>query len=431
MFFKKKNFGNILRGVFLPFLLVVALLTPDVAFARWGIVDKLNLAPFVPRVLDAFMLVARGTYEYFVGNGDGIIYLLVWTFLVISVFMYAFTMFFPKRWTDFIGFSNGGAMWEGKVSGFGMAETVLKNCLRAVIAATFLLQVKPVYITEWLINPFLEFGAIYTESITNVITEQNMVPNAQNGGTADISCPQSVLDGGWLSKSSCDFLVQPISMISNANNVVIKHGFDFVVRGLSGLAVPIPQTAGSILNIITGILLIITFVSCNLFMALLIIQGIFNFGISLILYPFNVLAWVAKRNDKWFDIWPPFSGIIKALRDLVITMIACSFILIINVAIVRALFAAGQVGDSGGAGNILDNMMANATNFGGHSLLWLSSLLTFFLMRAIFNMTREQLEKYSPGMNGLYNQAKGDFDASFKWAKNTFESIKKIRKIAK
>lgn len=427
MFLKKNNFNKLLHGLFLPAMLVGALFVPDVAFADWKIIDKLNLAPFIPRVLDAFMLVARGTYEYFVGNGDGIIYLLVWTFLVISVFMYVFTMFFPKRWTDFIGFSNGGAMWEGKVSGFGTAETVLKNCLRAVIAATFLLQVKPVYITEWLINPFLEFGAIYTESITNMIYEQNMVPDASNASTTKITCPQSVLDGGWLSKDSCDFLIQPVSTISKANNVIVKRGIELVVRGLVGLTAPVPQFAsGSLLNIITGVILAITFIGCNFFMALLIIQGIFNFGMSLILYPFNVLAWVAKKNDKWFDIWPPFSGIIKALQDLVITMIACSFVLIINIAIVRALFGMDKTG-----GNILNQIFENTASFGGHSLLWLSSILTFFLMRAIFDLTREQLNKYSPGMNGLYDQTKGDTKATFKWAKNAFESIKKIRKMTK
>ena len=265
-----------------------------------------------------------------------------------------------------------------------------------------------------------------------MMNEQNMIPRTSNGKPVQISCPQSVLDGGWLTQDSCDFLIQPISNISAANNVVIKRGFEFVARGLRGLTMLVPQGGQNILNIITGILLIFAFVGCNLFMALLIIQGIFNFGVALILYPFNVLAWVAKPNDKWFDIWPPFSGIIKALRDLVITMIACSFILIINVAVVRALFESNQtVFVVGAGGSATSNLSTNAVSFGGHSLLWLSAILTFFLMRAIFNMTREQLNKYSPGMSGMYDQAKGDFDASFRWAKNAFESIKKIRKMTK
>lgn len=45
-----------------------------------SLVDALNLAPFIPLVLDALMAVATGGYEFFVGNGDGVIYILVWGF---------------------------------------------------------------------------------------------------------------------------------------------------------------------------------------------------------------------------------------------------------------------------------------------------------------------------------------------------------------
>ena len=92
------------------------------------------------------------------------------------------------------------------------------------------------------------------------------------------------------------------------------------------------------MNIITGLLLISAFVASNVFMALLIIQAIFDFCLSLIMYPFNVLAWVAKKSDKWFDVLPVFSQIIDSLKKLVITMIACAFILCINIAVVRAMF---------------------------------------------------------------------------------------------
>ena len=53
---------------------------PDVAFAN--IVDNLNLAPFVPVVLNSLMMIATRGYDFFVGNGDGIIYFLV--FLVVA-----------------------------------------------------------------------------------------------------------------------------------------------------------------------------------------------------------------------------------------------------------------------------------------------------------------------------------------------------------
>ncbi len=424
MFFKRAHFEQFFRRLILPMVCIAVMSVPHTVYAaNWAVVDKLNLAPFVPHVLDAFMTVARGTYEYFVGNGTGIIYILIWTFLAFSILLYAALMWFPKRWIEFLGFSGGGEMWNGKTSGFAMSETVLKSVMRAVIAATFLLQVKPVYVTEWLVNPFLEFGAIYTKSIIETA-------NINGANAPEIKCPDAVLAGDWLSKRSCNFLIQPVAKVSSANNVIIKRGFEFLSRGLHGLITLMPHGGQNIMSVITGVLLIFTFVGCNLFMALLIIQGIFEFGMALILYPFGVLAWVAKRSDKWFDIWPPFSEIIKALQKLVITMIACSFILIINIAVVRALFQSGGVqniaADGVATGNLMNGTVtATAVNFGGHSLMWLSALLTFFLMNAIFDMTRKKLTDYSSTNTWLYDQTKSDFKATTTWTKNAYTSIKK------
>jgi len=424
MFFGLVHLEHVFRRMFLPVIFIVCVFAPQMATAgEWAIVDRLNLAPFVPHVLDAFMTVARGTYEYFVGNGNGIIYILIWTFLAFSILLYAGLMWFPKRWVEFLGFSGGGEMWDGKLSGFTMAETVLKSAMRAIIAATFLLQVKPVYVTQWLVNPFLEFGAIYTKSIINT-------SNTNDTNVADIKCPENVMAGDWISKDSCDFLIKPVAKVSAANNTIVKRGFEYLSRGLRGLLTLVPHGGQNIMSVITGVLLIFTFVGCNLFMALLIIQGIFEFGMALILYPFGVLAWVAKRNDKWFDIWPPFSEIIKALQKLVITMIACAFILIINIAVVRALFQSAGAQSVAAGGTATSNLMnggvtTTAVNFGGHSLIWLSALLTFFLMNAIFDMTRKKLTDYSSTKTWLYDQTKSDFKATTTWTKNAYTSIKK------
>ena len=420
MFLVRSKFLSVLRRTMFPLLMLVAFIFPGDALAAWEIIDRLDLSPFIPRVLDAFMLVARGVYEYFVGTGDGIIYLLIWAFLGISVFMYAFKMYFPRRWVEFLGLSGGGEMWDGKVSGMSISEGVLKRGMRAIIAALLLLQVRPTLVTEWLVNPFLEFGAIYTSAITDQAKVQGVVKRK-------VKCPESILAGDWLSARSCEFLVQPVADVSTVNNAVIKRGFEYVERGLHGLMTLVPHGGQNIMNLITGILLISTFVGCNFFMALLIIQGIFDFGIALILYPFSVLTWVAKSSDKWFDVLPAFDGIIKALQKLVITMIACAFILIINVAIVRALFHWDGVVFNVAAGGFASSNVptTNTVSFGGHSLLWLSALLTFFLMKAIFDLTRRQLDTWAPGMSGMYNQAKSDFDANVKRAKGIYESVKK------
>lgn len=401
--------------------------------AHADILDAYNLAPFVPLVLETMMNIATSLYNFFVGKGDGIIYIFIYAFLAFYICLYLVKMYFPKDWLSFFGFSGGGEIWDG-TDGWKIADNVLKPCVRAIIAGVFLLQIKPVYVTEWLVNPFLEFGSIYTEQILVNINNSTI-------DSADApACPASIEESGWISKRSCDFLVKPVFIISQENNRVIKYGFDFIKSGLRGLMTLIPHGGEDLLNIISGILLLFAFISANVFMALLIIQAIFDFCLSLIMYPFNVLAWVAKKSDKWFNILPAFSQIIDALKNLIITMIACAFILCINVALVRALFnwsssvfvvAAGGVSTSN-----VPSITNSAMNFGQHSILWISALLTFFLMHNIFEMTRKRLDMYTSGTSRtLYNNVTGD--AKTMWGKvtsapgaikNIWETAKKIKK---
>lgn len=412
-----------LFGVFVVF----AFLTNS---AHADILDAYNLAPFVPLVLETMMNIATSLYNFFVGNGDGIIYLLIYAFLAFYIGLYLVKMHLPKDWLGFLGFSGGGEMWDGKANVWKITDEVLKPCLRAIIAGVFLLQIKPVYVTEWLVNPFLEFGSFYTEQILINVNHSTI-------DTADAPvCPVSIEESGWISKRSCDFLVKPVYIISKENNKVIKYGFDFLKTGIRGVMNLIPHGGEDIMNIITGILLLFAFISANVFMALLIIQAIFDFCLSLIMYPFNVLAWVAKKSDKWFDILPAFSQIIDALKNLIITMIACAFILCVNIAIVRALFnwsssvfvvAAGGVSTSN-----IPSITNSAMNFGQHSILWISSLLTFFLMQNIFKMTRDRLDMYTKGTSrDLYNSVTGDAKTLWGKVKATPETVKNIWETAK
>ncbi len=416
---------------FTPIALVVALMImPHAAHAAWEIVDSFNLAPFIPIILDALMSIATGGYEFFVGNGDGIIYVLVWGFLAVSLSLYLVKLYLPKVWVSFFGFSGGGEM-SGGITGMQISMNILKPAIRAVIAATFLLQVRPTFVTNWLVNPFLEFGSIYTSSILNTI-------NQTGAPSINIECPQGILENGWISQSSCEFLVKPVAEISNANNQIIKRGFEFIERGLLNLmALLIPHGMSGFLDLITGILLVTTFVSCNLFMALLIIQVIFEFGMQLTLYPFNVLMWVAKPKnpDKWFDILPPFSGIIKSLQNLVITMIACAFILCVNIAVIQALFQWNSsifvVAAGGSASSNVPNV-ANAMGFGQHSLLWLSAILTFYLMLRIFELTRQQLRSYTKDVSDdLYKQVMSDTKAAWNKGTDLYHKAGEVPGIAK
>jgi hypothetical protein len=391
-----------------------------------GIVDSLNLAPFVPLVLDALMTVGTSVYEYFVvgkdGNSLGIIHILIWAFFGISVVIDLIKMYLPKEWVGFLGFSGGGELASGSLTAEKILSNFLKTVVRVLIATTILLQLKPIDMTRWLINPFLEFGSIYTTHIIKNIHDINTSGN-------NIKCPQNIVSKEWISEKSCDFLIQPVSDLSYANNQIINRGFRFRSNGLRGLLTPFPRGGQDFMNIITGIILIMTFVSSNVFMALLVIQGIFNFGMQIILYPFNVLAYVFKKNDKLFDIWPAFAGLTQALQQLIVTMIACAFILCINIAVVKALFQWNQSVFNPAAGgeaiSIVPQPESAIGTFGQHSVLWLSSILTFYLMFKIFELTRQQLEKYvGKGMDSLYNTTVNDTKNLYSGAKGMIKTYK-------
>ena len=406
---------NFLRKI-LPCLFVMTMvIMPLPVLADTGIIDQFNLAPFVPLVLDAMMTIASGGYDFFVGNGNGIIYLLVWGFLAITIVLYLVKLYLPKNWVGVFGFSGGGELADGKAKPETIIFNVLKPCLRGIIAAGFLLQIRPVVLTEVLVNPFLQFGSLYTHSITETI-------NQTGTPTQIVQCPTEIVEKAWISKSSCEFLIQPVSDLSAANNTMIKRGFDFLSQGFRQLLTLVPHGGTGFLNVITGIMLISTFFASNLFMALLIIQGIFEFGMALVLYPFQVLSYVAKPNDKWLDIWPAFAGVTTALKRLVITMIMCAFMLCINIAIIKSLFTWNT---SIFALTDTPDLTITAGAFGEHSLLWLSSILTFYLMFQLFDMTRKQLNSYTNDSGKLYDKIIKDSNTLWKDTKNVGSAVGK------
>ena len=413
----------LLRKLSLFAIVCTVFFMPSLAYAD-NIVDALNLAPFVPIVLDAMMMVGTGVYEYFVGDAQhtGIIYILIWTFLGLSISIELIKMYLPKQWVEFLGFSGGGELANGSATPTKMFTNIFQTGFRAILASVILLQLKPVYMTKWLINPFLEFGSIYTSHIVANIDSTNTTAEKT-------SCPPDILAKEWISEKSCEFLTQPVADLTHANNQIVKRGFTFLTNGLRGLMVPIPHGGEDFMNILTGFILIATFVGSNVFMALLIIQGIFNFGAQIILYPFSVLVYVFKKNDKWLDIWPAFSGITKALQQLIVTMIACAFILCINVAIIKALFQWNSsvfvVAAGGTATSNVPQQAATSMGFGQHSVLWLSAILTFYLMFKIFEMTRKQLDMYvGKGMDTLYNNVTNDTKTLYNASKTMIKKYK-------
>lgn len=391
------------------------------AMAEFSIVNGLDISGFIPLVLDVLMTVAQGTYDFFVGKGDGIIYLLVWAILGTTIALYLVKMYFPSDWLSLFGFSGGGEMWSDKINVWKIGENIIKPALRAMVAVVILLPVKPIYITDWLLDPFLRFGYVYSSEILNNIS----IIDINN----ESSCDKINFSKNWISKESCNFLVKPVEKIAYENSKIIKKGFEFLVNGLSDLMMLIPHGGEDFLNIITGFLLIFTFVSSNFFIGLLIIQGIFKLGSALILYPFNILLWVIKPKNpnKWIDLLPPFDNLIKSLQTLVITMISSSFILVLNVTIVKALFSWNSSVFNVTTGvNVQTNLPGSDISFGEHSILWLSSILTFYLMYSLFDKTKELLLRYSKEKNELFDTVKNDSKSLYNILKNKIKLIRGV-----
>ena len=417
---------NFIKKFFTAIICFLGAFVPGVANASIINIDSLDISGLVPIVLDAFMFVANGTYAYFVGHGDGIIYLLIWGFVAFYIASYLIKLYIPNFWLKTFGFK-APSVTADNATPMKIGEDLIKPGIRVLVAVLVLLPLKPEFLANAVINPFMHFGSLYTTEILK--TSSNLTLQSSK----EIKCPENLLEQGWLSKQSCEYLIEPVHVLSVANNAVVKRGFAYISKGLP-TSLMLHNSGQSFMNIITGLLLVGTFTACNIFMALLIIQAIFDFGIALILYPFSVAAWVVKPSDPWFNIWPAFSGIIDALKKMIVTMIACAFILCVNLALVSALFQWNStifVAAVGGtAYSNIPSASANSSGFGEHSVLWLSCLLTFFLMNRIFEITREKLQSYvGKGATDLYDTVKKDVKTGWNITKSNAKTAKNLWKV--
>ena len=68
-----------------------------------NIIDAFDLSGFVPLVLEVMMNIATALYNFFVGNGTGLIYILIYFFLGFYIALYLVKMYLPKDWLSFFG----------------------------------------------------------------------------------------------------------------------------------------------------------------------------------------------------------------------------------------------------------------------------------------------------------------------------------------
>ena len=73
---KYLNHIPLLFGAFL-----LCFLFTESAYAETSFLDAFNLSYFIPLVLETMMNVAISLYKYFVGNGNGLVYLFIYIFL--------------------------------------------------------------------------------------------------------------------------------------------------------------------------------------------------------------------------------------------------------------------------------------------------------------------------------------------------------------
>ena len=101
-------------------------------------------------------------------------------------------------------------------------------------------------------------------------------------------------------------------------------------------------------------------------------------------------------------------------------------------AFVNALFQWNNTMFVAATGGIVhSNLPATSTTtggFGGHSMVWLSCILTFFAMNKIFAITREKLVQYvGKGASFMYDTTKKDVKTTWNIAKDVTKTFKKVK----
>lgn len=148
---------NFIKKFFAAIVCFLGAFVPGVANAAIINIDSLDISGLVPIVLDAFMFVANGTYAYFVGHGDGIIYLLIWGFVAFYIASYLIKLYIPKFWLKTFGFK-APSVTADNATPTKIGEDLIKPGIRVLVAVLVLLPLRPQFLANAVINPFMHLG---------------------------------------------------------------------------------------------------------------------------------------------------------------------------------------------------------------------------------------------------------------------------------
>ncbi|MDR0319559.1 MAG: hypothetical protein LBH81_02355 [Rickettsiales bacterium] len=334
-----------------------------------------SLDKFVPFMIDVMTRVSAGLYDFFVP----LVSAFIWTLVGFNIMLFVIKQYVPQDWLDFLNIKNGGGYYDGKKTAelaWGIPKKLAQMMMRAALATTILLAVRPTFLTETIINPFLKLGSIYTESILNS-------PPGEGSPKAGVGMECNT--HSFFSPEICNQMANPISGIIYKNNQVVTLGLDMMgvpsfITGGNPMSKK-PDMGLWLFNFFVGAVLAITFFLSGLYIASVILQGILNFCFAIMLFPFRTFKWVMQQTDAWANPTEALKGIIDSLRGLVVAMVIGGIMTLINLSLIAALF--GQSGIS-----------ANLSSWSDKFMIALSSILALLVMTRLLEIAKEKMAKF-------------------------------------
>lgn len=345
--------------------------------------NAISLDKFVPYIVESMMYAASGTYDFFAPLMTGLVWILITFFFLV----WLTKQFIPQNWLDALGFKDGGAFYNDKISAKAMTERIIKMALRGVVATTILFAARPAAMTDVIINPFLMVGNMYVSAI---------VPNDANLPPAPPCTNEQTR--GFMSVAACSNLANPLRAIIYKNNQVLTFGLDMM--GVPSFITNTNPKSSEfdigrlVFDLIVGGVLVITFFLSGLYIASLILQAIIGFCFEIILFPFRTFSYVLNAKDEsWINPWPAFKGIVDSLRVLVVTMLVSGIMTIVNIIMLDTMFGGNEI---------------NANSWSDKFMLALSAVLSLIIMHKLFKTAQEKISQFGASKDdSLYKTITG------------------------